>query len=128
MSKLNYFIWGYQTHFQISVKHAAENLVKMLDKEIEVETFLLGLHPSPQPNQHPVCLEPEDCGFQVSRFSSVLEDAKHHWAIDQDRDLMHMHPKMQAGADRQRDRRSLQTAGHSTEAKELRRGEVLLRS
>jgi len=119
MTGIKYFMWGYQSHFQISVKVAAEELVKLLDKEIEIETFLLGLHPKPQPNQHPVCLEPEDCGFETSHFESALEDAKHHWAIDEDRDLLHMHPKMQAGADRQRDRRSIQTAilsaldGHS---------------
>jgi hypothetical protein len=111
MAALNYFMWGYQTHFQISIKSAAEALVEQLDKEIEIETFLLGLHPNPEPDkQHPVCLEPEDCGFEVSHFASVLEDANHHFAIDEERNLMHMHPKMQASADHWRNRRALQKA------------------
>jgi len=110
MAALNYFIWGYQTTFQISVQSAAKDLVEQLDSEIEIETFLLGLHPDPKPGQHAVCLEPEDCGFPVNQFDPVLKDAEHHFAIDEERDLIHMHPKMQAAADHWRDRRALQKA------------------
>jgi hypothetical protein len=82
------FMWGYQLHFQVSVKHAAERLFKALHPEFEVEVFLLGIAREKDPTIHPVCLQPEDCGFSPSDFARVREDAEHYRAVDPDRDVI----------------------------------------
>jgi hypothetical protein len=55
------------------------------DPGFKVEVFLLGLVRNESPTNYPICLEPEDCGFETHTFASVREDAKHFLAIDPDR-------------------------------------------
>jgi len=81
-------MWGYQQHFQISVKHCAAALFGKLHPEFETEVFLLGLRREENPQQHPVCLEPEDCGFKPENFNSVRDDAEHRYAVDPERNVM----------------------------------------
>jgi hypothetical protein len=80
-------MWGYQLHFQISIKLEAERLFKALHPEFEVETFLLGIAREQTPDLHPVCLEPEDCGFSPSDFGQVREAAEHYHALDPEREV-----------------------------------------
>jgi hypothetical protein len=111
-NSIRLYMWGYQQFYEISVRLAIQALVRTLDKDIRVETFLLGLHPNPNDaeGEHAVCLEPEDCGYSTSRFKDVLADAEHLFAVDPERNLIHSHAKVQAGSDRRRNRRSLQKA------------------
>src|SRR5437016_471673 len=76
------FMWGFQQHFRCSVQFHAERLFQALNPDFEVETFLLGILKKESPSDHPVCLEPEDCGFQTSDFAGIREDATHRQAID----------------------------------------------
>lgn len=88
MNTIRLFMWGYQQHFQISAKHRAEELFHKLNPEFETEVFLLGLRREDDPQQHPVCLEPEDCGFKPEDFAEVRQDAEHRYAVDPERNLM----------------------------------------
>lgn len=72
------FMWGFQRYFQSSLKFRAEELFKALDPGFEVKVFLLGLVRKKSPTNHPVCLEPEECGFEPHTFASVREDARSH--------------------------------------------------
>lgn len=90
MTTIRLFMWGYQKHFQISAKISAEALFRKLNPEFDVEVFLLGLRRKDDPQQHPVCLEPEDCGFKPEDFASVREDAEHRYAVDPERNLIGM--------------------------------------
>ncbi|WP_269538003.1 diadenylate cyclase [Cerasicoccus fimbriatus] len=81
-------MWGYQRTFQISVKNAAANLFKELSPDFETEVFLLGLRREEEENSHPVCLEPENCGFKPEDFSGVREDAEHRYALAPERDII----------------------------------------
>jgi len=86
-------MWGYQRHFQHSVERAAERLFKALDPNLEVDVFLLGLvreDVPAKPENHPVCLEPEECGFEPQAFASVRKDTNHFLAISPDRNVMAM--------------------------------------
>ncbi|HEV2246171.1 MAG TPA: diadenylate cyclase [Terriglobia bacterium] len=93
MERIRLFMWGYQRHFQHSVERAAERLFKALDPNMEVDVFLLGLvreDVPAKPGNHPVCLEPEECGFQPEAFDSVRKDTNHFMAISPDRNVMAM--------------------------------------
>lgn len=99
-------MWGYQRHFQISLKVRAEDLFEALDPGFEVGVFLLGLVRNESPANHPVCLEPEECGFELYHFASVRNDAKHYLAVDPDRNMMATHPAHQRSIERRRERRA----------------------
>jgi len=103
-------MWGFQQHFQISLKVRVEELFKALDPNFEVEVFLLGLVRNESPTNHPVCLEPEECGFEPHHFASVREDAKHFLAVASDRNLMATHPTHQRSIERRRERRAEKNA------------------
>jgi hypothetical protein len=81
MEGIKLFMWGYQRCFQISVQVEAEKLFQALDPGFEVETFLLGLVCKESPEDHPICLEPEECGFEPDDFASVRDDAKQNLAV-----------------------------------------------
>ena len=104
------FMWGFQRHFQISLQHRAEDLFKALNPEFEVETFLLGILREQKADRHPICLEPEDCGFNPSDFASVMKDAEHYQAVDPERDVICSHEAHQQSFTRRIRHRSLHRA------------------
>ena len=96
-------MWGYQRHFQISVKLAAQSLFKALDPHFEVEVFLLGLvreDAAAKPGNNPICLEPEECGFEPEAFASVRADTEHFLAVSPDRNVICWEPSHQRSNDR----------------------------
>jgi len=81
-------MWGFQRHFQNSVQRKAEKLFHALDPHFEIETFLLGLVRKQSPEDHPICLEPEECSFEPEQFAEVRQDADHYWSVDPERNLV----------------------------------------
>lgn len=79
---IDLFMWGYQRHFQTSAQRAAKNLFHKIDPDLEAKTFLLGLVRTPGEDKHPVCLEPEDCGWRPDAFASVRKYSEHFLAVD----------------------------------------------
>jgi hypothetical protein len=104
------FMWGYQRCFQISAQVEAEKLFQALDPGFEVESFLLGLVRKETPADNPVCLEPEECGFEPDAFASVRDDAKHYLAVADDRDMITMLAKVQCSIDKRRSDRADKSA------------------
>lgn len=104
------FMWGYQRHFQHSVQVEAEKLFQALDPGFEVETFLLGLLRKESPEDHPICLEPEECGYEPDDFASVRDDAKHYLAVAADRNMITWHASAQHSIDRRRNDRADKSA------------------
>lgn len=70
------FMWGFQRHMQICLQVNAESLFNKIDRELNPEIFLLGMLVDDIPGRHPVCLEPEECGFSVTPFLDVDDLAK----------------------------------------------------
>lgn len=92
METIKYFMWGYQSHFQISAEIAAEGLFCQLDSDLVQNVFLIGVLDEDRDDRHPICLEPEDCGFEVGQFTDVKEQAQHLEATDEQRYVFHSHP------------------------------------
>jgi sensor domain DACNG-containing protein len=72
MNEIRLFVSGYECHFLISARHAAEALFRALDKELHVELFLVGIFREDTTDRHPVCLEPEDCRGQSGKPGDTL--------------------------------------------------------
>lgn len=110
MHILEYFMWGYQPHFRIGVKVAAERIFQQLDPKLIPKVFLVGILVEERADRHPVCLEPEDCGYAPNSFHEVLEQAKSIEAIDEERHIFHSHPGVQENHDRRRKIKAIKTA------------------
>jgi DNA integrity scanning protein DisA with diadenylate cyclase activity len=92
MEIIELFMWGYQSHFQRHAQIAAEGLFSKLSRNLAPNVFLIGVLAKDREDRHPICLEPEDCGYQLSRFTDIQEQAQHLEAVDEDRHIFHTHP------------------------------------
>jgi hypothetical protein len=95
MDTIKLFMWGYQPHFQIFTQTAAKGIFDKLDKALSPTTFLVGVLVEEREDRYPICIEPEDCGYDPEAFSDVQAQAAHLEAVDEERHLFHSHPRAQ---------------------------------
>jgi DNA integrity scanning protein DisA with diadenylate cyclase activity len=107
---IDLFMWGYQVHFRISAQVAAKGIFKRLDENLKPSVFLVGILFEELENRHPICVEPQDCGYDPEWFLEVKEQAKHLEALDEERLLFHSHPIAQENHDHRIKLRSLKNA------------------
>ncbi len=110
MNTIDLFMWRYQHLFQISSENAAQAIFQKLDPKLNTKVFLVGVLVEERDDRHPICLEPEDCGFDVTQFEEVKEQAIHLEASDEERHILHSHPIAQENHDRRLEIRALQKA------------------
>ncbi len=103
-------MWGYQPHFQIYAKVAAEGIFSRLDRNLSPKVFLVGILVEDRKDRHPICLEPEDCGYEVYKFSDVITRADHLEAIDEEQHMFHSHPIAQENHIRRMKSKALKNA------------------
>jgi len=89
---LKYFMWRYQPHYRFNIKYYAERLFEILSKDLKPYVFLVGVQNEVDKSKHPVCIEPEDCGLDVSLFEDVKSLAKDIHSKDPRKDLIHTQP------------------------------------
>ena len=94
------FMWGYQQHFRISIEVTARALFERIDKRLSPRIFLLGVLVDKRDDRHPICLEPEECGFDVSDFSGLIALAEELEKVDEETKVFHSHPIAQQNHER----------------------------
>jgi RNAse (barnase) inhibitor barstar len=97
---INLFMWGFQQSFRISIKGTAESLFNQLDSKLRPEVFLIGVLVDERKDRHPICLEPEDCGYDVKAFAELKTLAKELEKADEEKRIFHSHPIAQANHDK----------------------------
>ena len=110
MTAANNFMWGYQGHFLTSATVAAETLFSKLDPMLEPHVFLVGVLIEEHPRRSPVCIEPDDCGYDAARFTSVKTRAAELVKEDPEGKIFHSHPIAQKNNWEQIRRRALMNA------------------
>ncbi len=69
----NFYIWGFQLHFEIDVKLTARQLFKRLDEALLPDTFIVAVN-SDERSEYPFAVvEPDDHEFKKEDFASVLK-------------------------------------------------------
>ncbi len=91
-NEIKLFMWGYQSHFRVSIKVSAKSLFERIDKRLSPRIFLLGILVDDRKDRHPICLEPEDCGFDIESFSEIHNLAQELEKVDEEKKLLHSHP------------------------------------
>lgn len=86
------FMWGYQQHYLISAKVAAEGIFDKLDPLLRPRVFLVGVLHDDRDDRYPICLEPEDCGYTTEAFANIHQIAAQNEQLDSERLIMHSHP------------------------------------
>ena len=86
-------MWGYQPHFRISAQSLAERIFNQVDKRLEPKVFLVGVLVAEMKDRYPICIEPEDCGYDVSAFESVLNTEKSQ--SEKNEIVIHSHPEVE---------------------------------
>lgn len=97
---IDLFMWGYQQHMLISFQVTAESLFKKLDSKLDPKVFFIGVLTDERTDRHPICLEPEDCGFNVKNFSDVKKLAAELENVDEEKRIFHSHEIAQANHNR----------------------------
>ena len=77
---------------------------------LHAELFLVGILCEDTADRHPVCLEPEDCGFDPAQFSGVKRRGGAASRGNPESRVMHSHPAAQQSHDRRLINHSLQEA------------------
>jgi len=75
MHTIELFMWGYQEHFRTSAERFAGQIFSNLDKNLKPKVFLVGILSEDREDSHPVCVEPEDCGYNPDLFLDVKNRA-----------------------------------------------------
>jgi DNA integrity scanning protein DisA with diadenylate cyclase activity len=114
MYTIRLFMWGYQAHFRISAQVATEGIFNQLDNKLIPRVFLVGILVEDQDDRYPICIEPEDCGYEPDSFSDVKEQAQHLEAIDEERLIIHSHPIAQENHNQRLKLRALKNAIQAT--------------
>lgn len=89
---IDLFMWGFQKHFQISLQVSAQMLFDTIDKRLNPTVFLLGVLKETRNDSHPICIEPEDCGYPVNVFAEVNKLAEELEKIDKEKNILHTLP------------------------------------
>lgn len=110
MRTLKYFMWGYQEHFQISVQSEAKRLFSKLDPDLDPSVLLVGVLTEEREDRHPICISPEDGGYDAHSFSDLVELAEHLEEADFEKKLMHTHPRVQKNHESRLRRKALSNA------------------
>jgi len=92
---IDLFMWGYQQHMQISFQLSADTLFKKIDYRLNPKIFFIGLLVDKREDRHPICLEPEDCGFTVNNFSELKGLAHELEKVDEERKILHSNKNAQ---------------------------------
>jgi RNAse (barnase) inhibitor barstar len=90
--EIEYFMWAFQRHFQISMQVSAELLFKEINKQLKPKLFLLGILIDEKNDRHPICFEPEDCGFSTKAFNDIHSLAQQLENVNEEKRIIHSHP------------------------------------
>jgi len=97
---LKLFMWGYQQHVRASFQLSAESLFKKVDCKLNPVVFFLGILFEKKTDRYPICLEPEDCGYNVKSFSDLKDLATNLAKVDVDSRILNSHPIAQENHER----------------------------
>ncbi|AMS43252.1 diadenylate cyclase [Aminobacter aminovorans] len=71
---INLFMWGYQSHFRLSLEHLARRVFELIGAEIEPKVLLVGLRRADLSTGHPVCIEPEDGEWPLTLLDRIVDE------------------------------------------------------
>lgn len=69
-------MWGYQSHYRLTVELLAKQVFEKLGSDIEPKFFLVGMLRPGGEQKHLVCIEPENGEWNVSLFEGLEGDVK----------------------------------------------------
>lgn len=91
---LKYFMWAYQHHTRSNIERYAKELFGQISSQLKPTVFLLGILRNPVPDSLPICIEPENCGVDVSLYNKVDSLAASIFDEDPRKNTFHTDPNL----------------------------------
>lgn len=89
---LQYFMLSHQHSTQANIQSYAEDLFKELSPKLKPYVFLLGILRKEIKDRYPICIQPEDCGVDVTFFNRIDDLANSILEKDSRRHIYHGMP------------------------------------
>jgi len=86
---LKYFMWGYQAHFRIICETRAESIFNSLDRGLQPKVSLVGFLQTTDPNQYPICVDPENLEHIIPSLKDVQIRADELFKNHPDRNMFY---------------------------------------
>ena len=96
---LKYFMWAHQHTTQKNIQRYAEELFQEISPRLKPRVFLLGILREKKETEyvrHPICIQPEECGIDVTLFKDVDAVANSVWEKDERRRMVYTVPYLHA--------------------------------
>lgn len=71
---INLFMWGYQSHFRVSLEYLAKRVFELIGADTEPKVLLVGLRRPELSTGHPVCIEPENGEWPLALFDRITDE------------------------------------------------------
>lgn len=81
---IEYFMWGFQSHFQAAVEFTVERVIGQFARSVDPRVFVIGFLRGGG-TRHPICVEPDDVGVAPDDLASVPGRAGELLQADPDR-------------------------------------------
>jgi hypothetical protein len=111
---LKYFMWAHQHSTRDNIQRYAEDLFHEISPKLRPQVFLLGILRDKKKDseyvQYPVCIQPEECGINLSLFNDVDTVANSIWEKDARRNMLHGMPYIHENYQNQVKRDSVRSA------------------
>lgn len=107
---LKYFMWAHQHSTQGSLQSYAEKLFEEISPKLKPKVFLLGILRKEKEGSHPICIQPEECGVDVTLFNDVDNVANSIWEKDGRRNMFYGMPYIHENKHNKIKRDSVQSA------------------
>jgi hypothetical protein len=69
--QIRLYMWGYQEHYAIRVKHLARDVLQEIGAVPDVEVLLVGVRRPGAQAPHPICIEPESAKWALDLFDEL---------------------------------------------------------
>ena len=92
---LKYFMWAHQHSTQNNIQQYAKELFQEISPRLKPRVFLLGILREKKETEyvrHPICIQPEECGIDVTLFKDVDVVANSIWEKDERRNMFYTMP------------------------------------
>jgi len=110
MDTIDLYMWGFQQHYQVIAEGTAKRVFKSLNSRLHPSVFLVGVLEDQLSERHPVCLEPESPGINVTAFKNIHSVAATLRSVDPESRMFQSHPVAQEHQDRRLDIKSYRNA------------------
>jgi len=108
-SQLEYYMYGFQTHFRINCETTAESLFSKLDRGLFPQVSLFGFLRTDRKDRHKICVDPENLSPLIPGLAELQKLAISEYESSENRNMFYSGDGVQAIMDKKHKNESFRT-------------------